>query len=62
MRLLYNINREKCDICRHDVELDDGLNYVSINSRRYEICNDCMWHFREMFGKFQEERRKENEK
>ena len=48
-----------CDICKKTCHSKDP-DMISINFREYYICPDCMWHFREMFGKLQEERRKED--
>ena len=49
-----------CDVCNrkwwsHDVDT------VSINNYKNYMCPDCMWHFREMWGKLLEERRNAHE-
>ena len=49
-----------CNICNrkwwsHDIET------LSINNHKNCMCPDCMWHFREMWGKLLEERRNAHE-
>lgn len=51
----------KCDICQADVEETSGNSVVINHCRNYFLCPDCMWHFREMWGKLLEERRSNNE-
>lgn len=45
----------KCDICKKDI--GETADSVIINYHDYFLCPDCMWHFREMWGKLLEERR-----
>ena len=47
----------KCDICQADVEETSGNSVVINHCRNYFLCPDCMWNFREMWGKLLEERR-----
>ena len=49
----------ECDICKKNRIMPSKADLITINFREYYLCSDCMWHFREMFGKLQEDRRKE---